>query len=113
MLWNMRVALRNNRFILKISAPVSYNRLDHAGNASFHALIYAAVIKILSVSRTFLKTKGKDLIRKRAFWGKSLRRQMELSFTVLTASRFIVKVFPVSRQLSHLRQVFLSLKPVL
>ena len=67
-------------------------RLDHAGNARFHALIYAAVIKTLSVSRTFLKTKGKDLIRKRAcaFWGG----QTELS---LTGSRFIVKVFPVSR----------------
>lgn len=98
-----------NRFILKISAPVPYNRLDNAGNARFHALIYALVIKILLVSRTFLKTKGKDLIGKRAFWGKSLRRQTELS---LTGSRFIVKVFSVSRQVSHPRWVFLSLKPV-
>ena len=80
-----------NRFILKISAPIPYNRLDNAGNASFHALIYTVVIKILSVSRTFLKTKRKDQIRKRAFWGKSQRRQAELS---LTGSRFIVKVFP-------------------
>lgn len=98
-----------NRFILKISAPVPYNRLDNAGNARFHALIYAAVIKILSVSKTFSKTKGKDLIRKRAFRGKSLRRQTELS---LTGSRFIVKVFPVPRQVSHPGWVFLSLKPV-
>lgn len=92
-----------NRFILKISAPVPYNRLDNAGNARFHAPIYPAVVKILSVSRTFLQTTGKDLIRKRAFWRKSLRRQTELS---LTGSRFIVKVFPASRQVSRPRWVF-------